>query len=250
MGSSRTHGAMLARLAKMTGRPAVLPDYRLAPEHPYPAGLGDAEAVWDALRSDHPADRIVLGGDSSGGGLMLAMLARLLARGERPAAAVAFAPFTDLTGASPSLAANADADPLLPVGRFHEAVAYYLAGADPRDPGASPLFADFPGCPPVHIQVARTEILRDDSLRMAERLRGFGAEVSLDLWEDTPHVAADLPGLAARGRCDPAPDRRVHPAMASRSPARRKLTASATWRLPTASEPSRSAIVRATRRTR
>jgi acetyl esterase/lipase len=194
MGSSRTHGRMLARLAAGAEVTACLPDFRLAPEHPYPAALDDAEAVWTALRETRDAAEIVLGGDSSGGGLMLALLARLLARGERPAGALAFAPWTDLTGASPSLATNAGADPLLPVTRYTEAVGYYLGGAEAADPGVSPLFATFPDCPPVHLQVSRTEILLDDTLRMAEHLRGAGAEVALDLWDDLPHVAAIFQG--------------------------------------------------------
>lgn len=194
MGSSRTHGRMLARLGREAGITVCLPDFRLAPEHPFPAGLEDAEAVWDALRETRAAGEILLGGDSSGGGLMLALLARLLARGERPAGALAFAPWTDLTGASPSLTGNAGADPLLPVSRYGEAVGYYLGGADPADPGVSPLYAAFPDCPPVHLQVSRTEILLDDTLRMVEHLRGSGAEVTLDLWDDLPHVAAIFQG--------------------------------------------------------
>jgi monoterpene epsilon-lactone hydrolase len=195
MGSPRTHRAMLARLSALTGLSACLPDMRLAPEHPYPAGLDDCEAAWDALVGrGYPSERIVLGGDSAGGGLMLALLARLLARGERPRAAFAFSPWTDLTASGASLAENARADPLLPVVRMDEARGYYLGGTDPSDPGASPLFGRFPGCPPVFLQTAGTEILRDDTLRMADRLRAHGAEVELDLWPDTPHVVALFQG--------------------------------------------------------
>ncbi|ALG89268.1 MULTISPECIES: alpha/beta hydrolase fold domain-containing protein [Actibacterium] len=189
MGSPFTHRAMLARLSAMTGQRACLPAMRLAPEHPFPASLDDAEAVWEGLVvRGYPPGRIILGGDSSGGGLMLALLARLLARGVRPAAAFALSPWVDLTASGRSMRENAVSDPLLPASRLAEVRRYYLAGADPRDPGASPLFAAFPGCPPVFLQAARTEILRDDSLRMAARLRGFGAAVTVDMWDDPPHV--------------------------------------------------------------
>jgi acetyl esterase/lipase len=189
MGAPATHRGMVARLAGRAGMRAVLPDYAKAPEHPFPAALGQARAAWDALiaRGYRP-DRIALGGDSAGGGLMLALLADLCAEGRPPAAALGFSPWTDLTLTGASLAENADADPLLPVERVAETRDYYLAGADPRDPRASPLFAHYPSCPPVFLQAARTEVLRDDTLRLAERLRAQGAEVTLDLWDDLPHV--------------------------------------------------------------
>src|SRR5690606_30605132 len=98
---------------------------------------------------------------------------------EAPAAALAFSPWTDLTGSAPSLTENVAADYLLPAGRFAEVCGYYLGGADPADPQVSPLFAAFTACPPLWLQVSRTEILRDDSLRLADRLGAEGVEVEV-----------------------------------------------------------------------
>lgn len=189
MGSPTTHRAMVARLSEMTGLRAVLPDYRLAPGHPFPAALEDALAVWDGLVArGYAPGRIVLGGDSSGGGLMLALLSVLLQRGERPALAFAFSPWSDLTLSGESFAANAARDPLLPTSQAELVLKYYLCGADAADPRASPLFARFPDAPPVFLQAAQTEILRDDTLRMAAALRAQGADVTVDLWGHLPHV--------------------------------------------------------------
>ena len=189
MGSPATHRAMLARISKMTRLRACLPDYRLAPEHPFPAALDDAVVCWQGLvdRGYRP-DQIILGGDSAGGGLMLALLARLLACGARPAAAFAFSPWTDMTLSGASLAENLDRDPLLPMSRVIEARDMYLADAPASDPGASPLFAEFHQTPPIFLQASKTEILRDDTLRMAAGLTSQGSSVTVDLWDGTPHV--------------------------------------------------------------
>jgi len=165
-------------------------DYRLAPEHPFPAALDDAVAAWRALLAEG-ADprRCTVMGDSAGGGLTLALALRLRDQAEPlPAALVALSPWTDLaiTGASSWLNAAADpmqnADDLLPL------AAQYLGGADPRNPYASPLYGDPRGLPPTLLQVGSDEILRDDAVRMGERMGDAGCEVALEVWPRMPHV--------------------------------------------------------------
>ena len=189
VGSARTHLGLLVRLSAAAGMPVDAPDYRLAGEAPAPAAFADACAVWDALvREGWAPGRIVLGGDSAGGGIALALLARLCARGTPPAGLYAFSPWVDLTLSGGSLAENAAADPLLPAGRISELVEAIRGGLPAGDPRLSPLFAAFPGAPPVLLQAGRTEILRDDTLRMAACLEAEGAKVQLGLWPDTPHA--------------------------------------------------------------
>lgn len=190
LGSGLTHGMMAAALAVRIGAGALAPEYRLAPEHVFPAAVEDARAAWDALRVEGvAASRIVLGGDSAGGGLAFALLHELIAAGEAlPAAVVAFSPWVDLTGFSESLRTLAWRDALIPVRRFDEIRELYLGGADPRDPRASPVFGRFEGAPPVFLQSSRAEVLRDDARIMAGRLRADGVAVTHDEWAGTPHV--------------------------------------------------------------
>lgn len=196
LGSPRTHARMATALARRSGAGLVLPDYRLAPEHPFPAAHDDACAAWEALAAETPPDRIALGGDSAGGGLAFALLHHLLARGAAlPAGLVAFSPWTDLTGRAASLRVLARRDALLPAARFDEIRTLYLGGADPCDPRASPRFGDYRGAPPVLIQSSRAEILRDDARAMAARLRAQGVLVRHDEWRLTPHVWQIYAGL-------------------------------------------------------
>ncbi|MEL6464278.1 MAG: alpha/beta hydrolase [Pseudomonadota bacterium] len=186
-GSPRTHRAMVANLACRAGAQAVLPRYPLAPEHPFPAALTHAIATYHAVCA--MGDPVVLGGDSAGGGLALSVLAALLAEGASlPAAVFAFSPLTDLTFSGDSISENAKADVVLPAERAGELAQMYLADADPTDPRVSPLFADFTGAPPVWITAGDTEILLDDSRRMAERLREQGVSTTYVEEHDLPHV--------------------------------------------------------------
>lgn len=190
IGSPRTHAAMAAALARRLGAGAVLPDYRLAPEHPFPAAVEDAGAAYRALLAEGcDPGRLVLGGDSAGGGLGFALLHGLLAAGlPPPAAVVAFSPWVDMTQSGESLRTLARRDALLPARRFAEIRDLYLAGADPRDPRASPHLGRFTGAPPVLIQASRAEILRDDAVMMAAALRAGGVSVTLDLQRRVPHA--------------------------------------------------------------
>lgn len=186
-GSPATHRAMLARLCAEGQFFALLPSYRLAPEHLFPAALDDALAAYQAVRADHA--RVVIGGDSAGGGLALSLLAEIERLGlEPPIGAFAFSPLTDMTGSAPSLKENADADVILPATRMEEMAKMYLGEADPADPRASPLFADFTGSPPVWLTVGDSEILLDDSSRMAKRLNQQGVTAELRVEHDLPHV--------------------------------------------------------------
>ncbi|WP_333830815.1 alpha/beta hydrolase fold domain-containing protein [Pararhodobacter sp.] len=197
MGAPETHAAMLAELTRLCGLPAFLPRYRLAPEHPFPAAFEDALTAWNRLRAlGHAPGEIVLGGDSAGGGLALALLAHLCSTGQRPAGAFALSPWTDLTFASASLTVNAGRDPMLPVERIEEVRAMILGdapAASRADPRLSPLFATFTDPPPVQIHVAETEILRDDSLRLQSRLPAADIRVAGDLPHAWPIFHNHLP---------------------------------------------------------
>lgn len=190
MGSPRTHSAMVAAIAKRAGTGAVIPTYRLAPEHPFPAAVEDCVKAWDSL-VEHGIDPkdIVLGGDSAGGGLAFALLHKLLAE-ERavPRCIVAFSPWVDLSLSGDTLFSLSARDVLLPIERLPEIRDMYLKGADPRAPLASPLFGDFAGAPPVLIQASSTEILLDDARRLSRRLSEQGIEAALDVEAGLPHV--------------------------------------------------------------
>lgn len=200
-GSARAYQGMLSRLSYASGLEIAVPDYRLLQEAPFPAAYDDAMAAWRSLRGMGygPGD-ILLAGDSAGGGLALALLGGLLAEGERPAGLIAFSPWCDLTLSGASIKANRGKDVLIPTGRMKEVVEQYLAGADPADARASPLFADYPDPPPVLIQAGDVEVLLSDSQRMVERLQAAGGTVRLSLWRDVPHVWQFMAGHLPEGQ--------------------------------------------------
>ena len=189
-GSALSHSELAARLARATGAVALLPEYRLAPENPFPAALDDAVAAYRAVLAevDGDATRIVAGGDSAGGGLAVAMCVALRDAGDPlPRALALLSPWVDLTCSSPSWDARFEGDPVLDHS-LREAAERYLAGADARDPFASPLFADLSGLPPVLLQVGTHEILYDDAVSFADQATRAGVEVELEIGHDLIHV--------------------------------------------------------------
>jgi acetyl esterase/lipase len=189
-GSPKSYEALVKALCKAAGTRGIVPSYRKAPEHPFPAAVEDVMRVWDALldRGEQP-ERIILGGDSAGGNLCLSLLARLLSRGgPLPAGAFAFSPLTDLTFSGESVVSNAQADVVLPASRASEMAQAYLNGHPGDDPVASPLFADFTGAPPIWLTVGDTEVLRDDTIRFAQNLQTSQVPHEVHVEHDLPHV--------------------------------------------------------------
>jgi acetyl esterase/lipase len=186
-GSARTHQAMLGKLSHLSGLAACLADYRLAPEHSFPAALEDALSVYIHLSQRYRG--VVIGGDSAGGGLALSLMAEILKHGlQKPLGCFAFSPLTDLGFTGVSIGQNGKADVVLPVERVDEMAEMYLQGANPLDPRTSPLFGVFSGAPPVWIAAGTTEILLDDTRRMAAHLRNEGVKVTEVVEKDLPHV--------------------------------------------------------------
>lgn len=186
-GSHRTHGHLAAWLAQYAGMPAHLIEYRLAPEHPFPAAVDDAFLAYEALAA---RGSVVLAGDSAGGGLVFSLLVALRDKGRKdPLACVAFSPWADMTLRAKSLIRNERADCMLPADRMPEVAARYLDGADPSDVRASPVLAQFnPAPPPAFISYANNEILADDALAMAATLGRDGGDVVLECHDAAPHA--------------------------------------------------------------
>ena len=186
-GSPETHQAMVACLADDVNLSACLPSYSLATHAPFPAAVDDALCAYRAVMA-HPGG-VILGGDSAGGGLALSLLAEILRlKLTKPLGLFAFSPFTDLSFSGASIGENAELDVLLPIDRVQDVADLYLDGADPLNPMASPLFADFAGAPPIWLTAADTEILLDDTRRISQKLRAEGVEVTEVIEHDLPHV--------------------------------------------------------------
>ena len=188
--SAASHRAYTTHFAK-EGFHVYAPDYRLAPEHPFPAAIEDAVAVYRALRAEAGASApMLIGGDSAGGGLALATMLKLRAEGDAlPLAALLFSPLTDLAGTGNSRVTNDKRCAMF----FGNGLAFardlYLGSSgDPHDPLASPLYADLKGLPPLLIHAGANETLRDDSTQFAERARAAGVPVELTVWPAVPHV--------------------------------------------------------------
>jgi monoterpene epsilon-lactone hydrolase len=202
-GSPDLYVHLLWRIAtEAAGRVAAV-NYRLAPEHPFPAALDDALASWQGLlAAGADPRRSVFMGDSAGGGLVLALALQARDAGENlPAAIVAMSPWTDLAVTGESVWRNARSDPMLNADDVPHLASRYLAGADPHHPYASPLYGDPTGLPPTLIQVGGDEILLDDSVRMAARLRDAGVAVQLEIWPRMPHVFQSFSSILPEARC-------------------------------------------------
>lgn len=198
LGSIASHRDLIARIAVASGLRALAIDYRLAPEHLFPAALDDATAAWEWLeRQGFEPGSIVLAGDSAGGNLAIAAMIDRKRRGcDLPAAAVLMSPWTDLAATGASYESRAKADPIHQRSMILALAKGYLgAQGDPRNPLASPLYADLAGLPPLLVQAGDRETVRDDSTMLADKARAAGVEVELQLWDGMIHVFQMFPEI-------------------------------------------------------
>ena len=192
VGSARAYQHFAGQVAARAKVAAFVPEYGLAPEHPFPAAVDEAQACYGGL-VEKGFGKIALAGDSAGGGLALVLLSFPVAKSRdgsalRPVGAAVMSPWTDLTLSGASMETRAEADPLLTKDSLASTARLYLGGYDPRDPRASPLYGDLAGLPPVRIQVGEDEILLDDSLRCGERIESEGGIIQVHSWEGMTHV--------------------------------------------------------------
>jgi acetyl esterase/lipase len=190
LGSCDSHRALASRIASAAGVDTLLPEYRLAPENPFPAGLDDCVAVYrELLEKGYSADDIIVGGDSAGGGLTVATMLQLRHNGAPlPRAAVLLSPFLDISASGESMKTRAGRDPWFEPENVPVVVGHYCSKEDPRNPLLSPVFANVAGLPPTLIQVGDDEILLSDSTRFADKLREAGIEVELEVFPELWHV--------------------------------------------------------------
>jgi acetyl esterase/lipase len=196
LGSLNTHAELMARIARTCRCRVVGADYRLAPEHPFPAALDDAVAVFSAVHAEAPGAGIAIAGDSAGGGLTAATLLKLKSSGlPPPHAAVMFSPWMDLTGNSESFATRAAKDPMLNAELITSVAVHYVGDHDADHPLISPLFGDLAGLPPLLVQVGDHEVLLNDSVDFAARARKAGVSVKIEIWDEAFHVFQSIPTL-------------------------------------------------------
>jgi epsilon-lactone hydrolase len=197
LGSLRSDGELAARLGRASGMRVLFPEYRLAPEHRFPAAIDDVQAAWRWLRTDQglSATSLAVVGGSAGGGLAAALLVAVRDAGEAlPATGVLMSPTVDLTSSGASMTERVDQDPFSTPDMLHQFAADYLAGADPKNPLASPLFASLAGLPPLLIQVGTSDLLLSDAERLAAAAAKAGVDVTLEIGEGLPHVYQILLG--------------------------------------------------------
>jgi epsilon-lactone hydrolase len=191
LGSVRSDGELAARLGRAGGMRVLFPEYRLAPEHSFPAAIDDVVAAWRWLRTDQDlsATSIAVAGASAGSGLAVALLVATRDAGEAlPAAVALMSPTVDLTSSGASMTDRADQDPISTPAMLRQFASDYLAGADPKTPLASPLFASLSGLPPLLVQVGTADVLLSDSERLARAAAEAGVDVTLDVGDGLPHV--------------------------------------------------------------
>ena len=190
IGSPVSHRHLAGAIATAAGATLIVPDYRLAPEHPYPAAIQDAVAGYRGLlASGQDPAALVVAGDSAGGGLTLGTLISARDQGlPLPAAAVLISPWVDLAGTGATLESLAARDPIVQKAGLSDMARYYLGERDPRLPLASPLYADLGGLPPLLIQVGSDEVLLDDARRLHQRAQEQGVRTTLEVWEEMIHV--------------------------------------------------------------
>ncbi len=190
IGSINSHRDLISRLARAAGARALAIDYRLAPEHPFPAAVEDATKAYRwLLRQGVRPEKIVVAGDSAGGGLTVATLLALRDAGDAlPAAAVCISPWTDLEITGETMVTKKDVDPMIRPEDAKGGAERYHGTTDPSHPLISPINADLSGLPPMLVQVGTSEVLLSDSTRLAERAKAAGVDVTLEQWEEMIHV--------------------------------------------------------------
>jgi acetyl esterase/lipase len=190
IGSPNTHRALAGEISRAAQTAVLLIDYRLAPEHPFPAAVEDGVAAYQWLLGQNlsPA-QIAIAGDSAGGGLTVATLLSARDHGlPMPRAAVCISPWTDMTCSNPSYTTRAAADPMVTMSSITQMANFYLHGADPHHPLASPNYADLRGLPPLLIHVGSDEVLLDDAITLDAKAKAAGVESILEVWDDMIHV--------------------------------------------------------------
>jgi len=202
IGSPKSHRHMLGPLSADSGLPVFAADYRLAPEHPFPAAVDDAVAAYRGLLDSGIAhDKLAIAGDSAGGGLTIATLLASRDKGlPMPACAVAISPWIDLSQGGESFRSRAKRDPIVKKEGIDTMAAAYLGGANAKTPLASPAFADLKGLPPLLIQVGTEEALHDDALTLKGKAEAAGIEVSFESWGGMVHVWHIFHPILSEGR--------------------------------------------------